>query len=156
MAPALSNPFEGLRNQALAARAPSARDGRVYGGMLDWALDGGLATLFVLSDGTASLYLSSGGGVIDGAAHLAVRDAGRRFLATLDQALPLMSPDPSGERPPVGMTDLRALTTGGRYVARVATELLGRQLHPMAAAFHAGQTVIGELRRVAEASEPPG
>ncbi|HEY8644013.1 MAG TPA: hypothetical protein VIO84_14765 [Candidatus Dormibacteraeota bacterium] len=156
MAPALSNPFDGLRDQALASRVPAAAGGRVYGGLMDWNLGSGLATLFALHDGTASLYLSSGGGVIGGHAHLAVRDAGRRFLLTLEQALPLMSPDPSGEKPPSGMTDLRALTPGGRYAARVATELLGRGPHPLAAAFHAGQAVIAELRRVAESSQPPG
>lgn len=156
MAAALSNPFDGLRNQALAARWPGAAGGRVYGGVMDWRLDSGLATLFALADGTASLYLSTGGGVIGGAAHLAVREAARRFLLTLEQLLPEMSPDPSGEKPPPGMTDLRALTADGRYVARVATELLGRRPHPMAAAFHAGQAVIAELRRVAEASQPPG
>ncbi len=152
----LTNPFDGLRDQALKARLQAPAGGRVFGGLMDWSLNGGLATLFALADGTASLYLSGGGGVIGGSAHLAVREAARRFLLTLEQLLPQMSADPSGEKPPPGMTDLRALTPDGRYVARVATELLGRGLHPMAAAFHAGQAVIAELRKVAEASQPPG
>lgn len=146
----LNNPFDGLREMALRSRADPPPGQRVYGGLMDWSLGSGLATLFTLSDGTTSLYLSGGGGVIGGQGHLAVRDAGRRFLATLDQLLPQMGADPSGAKPPAGMTDLRALTPQGRYVARVATELLGRGQHPMAAAFHAGQAVIAELRKIAE------
>jgi len=146
----LSNPFDGLRSQALRTADPGGGSGgQVYGGLLDWNLGSGLATLFVLSDGTASLYLSGSGGVLGGQSHLAVRDAGRRFLATLEQLLPRMGPDPTGQKPPDGMTDLRALTPRGRYVARVATELLGRGQHPMAAGFHAAQAVIAELRKVA-------
>ena len=41
----------------------SSTPGRlVYGAIMDWSLDTGVATLFALEDGTASLSLSSGGG----------------------------------------------------------------------------------------------
>ncbi len=146
----MSNPYQGLREQALKAADPGSGR-RVYGALMDWPVGSGMATLFVLADGTASLYLTSGGGVIGGQAHLAVREAGLRFLDTLEPLLQLFQRDPaSAPLPPADLTDLRALTTEGRMVGRAPTQLLGAGRSPLSPAFHAAQAVIAELRKVAE------
>ena len=153
---AAANPFDGLRSQALAATPklagwnPGPTGRRVFGAVLDWGLDRGLATVFALDDGTASLYLSSGGGVIGGGFHASVRLAALAFIASYEPFLDSMEIDPDGEVPPPGNTDLRALSLDGRRFARAATDVLGNGRHPMSAVFHAGQALIGELRATAE------
>jgi hypothetical protein len=153
------NAFAGLRAQALQATPElaglsSVPDARViYGALLDWALDeGGVATVFTLQDGTASLYLSSGGGIIGGGFHEPVRIAVRGFLLAFEPFLDTMLPDSDDAPPPSGYTDLRALTTRGRLVVRASTDDFGKRRHPMSDVFHAGQTVITALRQL----EPTG
>ena len=132
-----------------------ASDGRVvYGAVMDWALESGLATLFALEDGTASLYLSSGGGVIGGGFHEPVRHAAKAFLISFEAHVASMSPDPTGEPPPGGMTDLRALTIRGRLVSRAPTQHFGLMQHPMSDSFHAGQNLIAALRQIADKAGP--
>jgi len=155
------NPFDGLRMQALHATAelagfdPSTSGRFVYGGIMDWTLESGLATLFTLEDGTASLYLSSGGGVIGGGFHQPVREAARVFLLSFEPHVASMSADPTGEPPEYGMTDLRALTPQGRLVMRAPTQELGRGRHPMSDTFHAGQGLIAALRAIASERDQP-
>lgn len=132
--------------------------GVVYGAIMDWALDGGgLSTVFGLADGTTSLYLSSGGGVIGGGFHERVRQATHAFIASFEPYLDSMVADGGAEPPPTGYTDLRALTTRGRFTVRAATKELGKGRHPMSGVFHAGQAVISALRQVPAVGEmrPP-
>lgn len=150
------NPFEGLRQLALSSTPelagwsaqPEAR--RVYGGILDWALDRGVATLFALDNGTASLYLSSGGGVIGGQFHESVNRAAKEFVLAFEPFVGNMEPDVTGEPGPRGTTELRALTGAGRLVVRASTDDFGTGRHPMSVVFHSGQALIFELRQVAE------
>jgi hypothetical protein len=150
------NPFEGLRQLALGSTPelagwttqPEGR--RVYGGILDWALDRGMATLFALDDGTASLYLSTGGGVIGGKFHESVNRAAKEFVLGFEPFVGSMEPDVTGEPGPRGTTYLRALTSTGRLVLRASTDEFGNGHHPMSVVFHAGQALIHELRQVAE------
>ena len=52
-----------------------------WGVIMDWGLTKGTATVFVFSDGNASVYLSSGGGFIGGAQHESIRKAARKMVA---------------------------------------------------------------------------
>jgi len=150
------NPFMDLRKMALeattelAAFDPSRADHQVYGALMDWGMGTGVATLFALQDGTASLYLSTGGGVIGGGSHEPVKSAARAFVRSFEPFVGTMSPDPRADLPSAGFTDLRALTTTGRLVLRATTEEFGRRRHPMADVFFAAQALIGALRAVAD------
>src|SRR5256885_2198980 len=78
-----------LRNQALqttrekiALPAP-ARATDPWAAMIDWALPEGTTTVVSISDGTASVYLSSGGGFIGGGqSHESIRQAAQDAVAT--------------------------------------------------------------------------
>lgn len=150
------NPFFGLRGVALDATPDLAGfnpvpPGRtVYGALLDWGLDQGHATLFTLENGSASLYLSSGGGVIGGQFQPAAHDAARAFILGFEPFMVSMSADVGGDLPPAGYTDLRALTTAGRLVSRAPTDQFGQGQHPMSSVFNLGQAVIAALRQAAE------
>jgi hypothetical protein len=66
------NAFEGLRNMAFTATPEQlglslpADKTVVYGVIMDWEMGGATATTVSYQTGDASLYLSSGGGVIGG------------------------------------------------------------------------------------------
>ena len=65
-----NNQYEGLRDMALNTTpeqqqlSVSRDQTKVYGIIMDWALGNGIATLTSFSTGDASLYYSSGGGMI--------------------------------------------------------------------------------------------
>src|SRR5690348_17043141 len=77
--------YVGLRNQILTldpARAGFAGQA-LWGCVMDTGYPSGAATLVCLSDGTTSLYTSTGGGMIGGGAHEQVVRANAGLLATL-------------------------------------------------------------------------
>lgn len=47
---------------------------------------------FAVAEGSTSLYISTGGGVIGGGEHDSVRDANRKLLAFIETALDLFVP----------------------------------------------------------------
>ena len=65
-----SNPYVGLRQQALTVDlsrlglAPSVEYPQVFAGLMEMGMEGGVATLVVIADGTTSMYRSTGGGII--------------------------------------------------------------------------------------------
>src|SRR5712671_7117575 len=75
-----------LRNQALStnrtengiATPPPAAP--AWGILMETGYDLATVTLFALADGTTSLYISNGGGMIGGQAHEAVRNANAAFI----------------------------------------------------------------------------
>jgi hypothetical protein len=80
-----TNPFNGLRQRALTVDAKmigiSPGKGQIWGAIVDLGMDTGTATIVCFADGTTSLYLSTGGGIIGGGQHEAVRKVTRTFLA---------------------------------------------------------------------------
>jgi hypothetical protein len=146
--------YTGLRRKALSIRrnqvgiGPSTSTATVWGGLMEIGRPRTTASLFVLVDGTASLYLSSGGGVIGGQAHDTVRAAGARFLETanaLAQHLKLTTTYPL---PAVEQTLFYLLTDDGILTAGDPDDDLGNGRHPLSSLFHAGHGVLTQLRLV--------
>ena len=52
---------------------------------MDWGLAEGTATVVALSDGNASVYLSSGGGSVGGASHESIREAAQKMVAAASE-----------------------------------------------------------------------
>src|ERR1044072_5497440 len=67
-----NNPYEDLRNMAFGATQEQigvnipANETKIYGVIMDWDVGEGIATVVAFQSGDASVYLSSGGGVIGG------------------------------------------------------------------------------------------
>jgi hypothetical protein len=55
-----------LRAQALAIRLPGLAPDALHAVVMDWPAANGMTTVLAAADGTASIYLSSGGGFIGG------------------------------------------------------------------------------------------
>jgi hypothetical protein len=103
------------------------------------------------ADGTTSLYLSTGGGIIGGGFHQVVATATRSFLAELEDHLPMLWLDPDAALPATGQVIIRALTYTGRLSAEASEEDLGCGRHKLSRVFHAAHRVITELRLIDEA-----
>lgn len=144
--------YTGLRAQALAVRrdeaglpAPPA-DAPVWGVLMETGYPGAVATLLALADGTTSLYLSSGGGVIGGQAHQSVRAATTAFLDTANHLRAELRPAPATPLPEEGQTVFYALTDAGVLTGGGVENDLGEGRHELSELFHAGHGVIAELR----------
>ena len=108
------------------------------------------ATLFALSDGTTSLYLSSGGGVIGGHAHESVRQASGAFIKAGNDFLQHLKPCESCPLPAIGQTNFYALTDACILTAGAIEDDLGHARSSLSPLFYAGQEVITQLRLISQ------
>ena len=97
----------------VAGMAPTPELPRVWGAIVDWAVGDGFATFVAISDGTASMYLSSGGGVIGGGERPAIARAATRLVATVERELDAMAPAAAPVPPQPGVVMYWALTFDG-------------------------------------------
>jgi hypothetical protein len=148
---------EGLRAQILDLDPAEvgldrfAATRRVWGALLETGYPKATATLVSLADGTTSLYLSTGGGIIGGGGHDRVAAATQSFLAAVEDHLGQLSPDPDSAVPAVGRVIIRAMTYQGRYRAEAAEDDLGDGRHPLSPVFYAAHDVLTELRMIDQA-----
>jgi hypothetical protein len=113
---------------------------------MEMGLAGATATLFALADGTTSLYLSTGGGVIGGQGHENVREANAAFLSMANQSRQHLQPASSTPVPKVGYTLFYLLTDAGTITGGGLEDDLGHGRHVLSPLFHAGHGVMTELR----------
>jgi hypothetical protein len=150
----------GLRAQALGMADVMARAGRPAGAdpaiaaMLEIAFAGTIVSVFATNTGDGSLYVSSGGGVIGGAAHEAVRNAARAFVAAVGRSVSRMDPG-QGEPPETGSVVIHALTPAGLRETRGPLPDFVEGRHPHASLFALGNGVFTQLRIVSERMGPP-
>ena len=148
-----------LRQQALATRrtevgipAPPS-EAPAWGILMETAYPGATATLLALCDGTTSLYLSSGGGVIGGHAHESVRQANTALIETANQYYQHLKPSESFPLPAEGHTLFYVLTDSGVLTGGGREDDLGYGRHPLSPLFHAGHRVITQLRLISESAD---
>jgi hypothetical protein len=108
----------------------------------------GTAALFSLIDGTTSLYLSSGGGIIGGGAYETVRDASAEFIKAGDTVLEHLKPTRDGAFAEPGETLFYALTDAGVFSGCALELTLATGYHPLSGLFLAGQEVLTQLRLI--------
>lgn len=115
---------------------------------MDWNTSGGLATLVAIDDGSVSLYLNPGGGVIGAGTHANVANAASVFrdAATVQRklfrettAFPAPGPDSVVF---YLLTDSATLTSGPIAVSDIQSTS-----HPFAAVGAASQALLAEVRQ---------
>jgi hypothetical protein len=153
-APAVSknvNPFVGLRERALRISAASLGLGtsaqtQPFGVIMETGFSEGVATLVCFATGDASLYFSTGGGIIGGGGHEAVRQAAKRFVEESDPYSALMAPAAEYPLAKPGRTVFYVLTAAGTRSADFLEDDLGDGRTEFSPLFFAGQDVITTLR----------
>jgi hypothetical protein len=121
-----------------------------WGILMEIGLAQGSATIVALSDGSASIYLSSGGGSTGGIGHETIRKAAQAMVALAGKFQSQMSATANFPIPMSGQTIFYLLTDAGVFTASAAEADLGEQRHLLSPLFYAGQEVITQYRLVEE------
>jgi hypothetical protein len=151
--------FVGLRSQLFGVDAaslgiePTEDLVQVWGGVMELGMPEGAATIVSLADGTTSMYLSTGGGVIGGGEHEHVAAASIHFLHRLEGDLDQLPPDESIDLPDPDSVTFYAFTHRGRRRREEAEQALSSEDHPLFSLYAAGHGVITALRETATARD---
>ncbi|WP_020407994.1 hypothetical protein [Hahella ganghwensis] len=123
----------------------------VWGVVMETGLtDGDYYTLAVLADGTVSLYVSNGGGIIGAGSHESVRSSAGRFLVYSEEFFDRGEVTTSYPPPSDNQVNFYFLTDEGNYMYSSPTVALSEGEDPLSLLFLAGHSVISELSEVAE------
>lgn len=117
---------------------------------MDWGVQTGTATIVAIADGTASIYVSSGGGSIGGGqSHSKLRNVAQSAVAIAGELLEHMQrSDDSSRLPETGSVAFYVRTDSGNFTARASQELLSKNQHPMAKLGNIMQEIITEYRLI--------
>ena len=141
---------ENILTRQFIAQFPPGKPGAPRCVLMDWNVGGSVATLVAFDDGTVSLYLSSGGGIIGAGAHANVARAAAPFREQAQAILSKLSrattfPLPAGNNNVVFyvVTDSTTLSSG-----EIDVGLSGLPAsHPFAGLLNSAQALITEVRR---------
>lgn len=143
--------YLGLRRQSITIRPgdlgiPEQSFTGAFGVVMDLAIGGGTATLAAFISGDASLYFSSGGGVIGAKGYESIASATRRFVSITSECAGQMAKADEYPLPSAGVVRFYALTALDVVTAEDWEEELiaGRSRYSNLA--HAGQGVITQFR----------
>jgi len=149
--------YLGLRNLMLQGSrvkfgiSPGSKPTQPYGVLMDWGIPAGSATVVAIADGTASVYLSSGGGFIGGGqSHESIRAAAKRTVEIADEVQPLMQPTTTYPLPQRGQVTFYVLTDAGIFTASASDDDLRGQRSAFYKLGDSAQTIITEYRLIQE------
>ena len=150
------NPFIELREKAFQISPKelgltfSNEETKVFGIIMDWEMDGATATTVSFITGDASLYLSSGGGVIGGGTHQNVKIAAEKFVEQAQSFLAKAKKTESNKLPETNYVNFYLLTNKGTYVGMENIENFDNNSSEWLPLFDQGNRVLSELRNISE------
>ena len=129
-------------------------DGEPWGGaavaMMEIRVSGAVASVVAVADGGASMYLSTGGGVIGAGNHAAVRGAAARFRTATAESRGLFEVTEGFPLPDAGHVRFHARIGEGRYTADALEAAVRSGRHPLSTLYAAGQDLLTEIRLASE------
>lgn len=146
------NAFEGLRNMAFSATPEQLQLSLpkdktvVYGLIMDWGIDGATATIVSYQTGDASMYLSSGGGVIGGGQHQSVNTAAKQFVSSAQTYLDKAIKTETTDLPITDQVKFYFLTNKGKFVGQELIKNFENKSSEWLKLFEEGNKVLTELR----------
>lgn len=150
------NAYEELRNRAfkttpeqLELSLPTDKT-IVYGVIMDWEMGGGIATTVAFQTGDASLYLSSGGGVIGGGQHQNVNSASKQFIRLAQTFIDKATKTEMTDLPKANEVKFYLLTNKGIYVGQEQMKNFENSSSAWLQLFEEGNNVLSELRKTSE------
>src|SRR5882724_8430787 len=145
--------YLGLRNLALQnppakiQGASTAKPGEPFAVLMDWGIPAGTATVAAYADGTASVYLSSGGGYLGGGqSHESIRNAAMKTVEMASELKSLMQPTTTYPLPQRGQVTFYVRTDSGVLTATVTEDELRSHRSPLYKLGDSAQTIITEYR----------
>jgi len=145
-----ANPFEGLRAKALGFRLPEGTARIIdvpdlHGLVVDWSVGSGVATVACMAEGSTSMYLSGGGGIIGAGGHDDVRLASSEVLSEASAARAYLDPATDVPLPTGGRLRFTVILDGGLRSAEVSLEDV-KSGHPLFRLVEAFQRVVFVVR----------
>jgi hypothetical protein len=114
-----------------------------YGVLMDWGIDAGSATVVAVADGTASVYLSSGGGFLGGGqSHETIRAAAKKTVELASEVQPLMHLTTTYPLPARGQVTFYVLTDAGVFTASASDDDLRNHRSPLYKLGDSAQSII--------------
>jgi hypothetical protein len=151
-----TNTFNDLRAMAFSATPeqlqlslPSDKT-VVYGVIMDWGIDTATATIVSYQTGDASMYLSSGGGVIGGGQHQNVNSAAKHFVSLAQSYLDKAEKSETNSLPPQDEVKFYLLTNKGTYVGQESMRNFEDNSSAWLPLFEEANKVLTELRMTTE------
>lgn len=147
-----------LRELALTVPATEVgipEDAGVWAVVMEIEVSGETATLVGMADGTASLYISSGGGIIGGGDHEVVRAAAQGFVAMAQHAQEAVSEPVSADlpHPSPGMVRFYFRSGSGTSTVEVAEEEVADPDHALHDVFASGHRLLEKMRLAVEVQQ---
>lgn len=137
-----------LRNQVLlGSRATfeleiSQEKADPWGVIMDWGLETGSVTVVALSDGSASVYMSTGGGHIGGKSQESIRKAAKKMVGIAAELRPQMRVAKLYPLPKANMLTFYALTDEGVFTSSASVVDVSSQRSPLSKLGNAAQEII--------------
>jgi len=122
----------------------------VYGVIMDWGIDTVTATVVSYETGDASMYLSSGGGVIGGGQHENVNSAAKHFVSLAQSYLDKASKSETNHLPHQDEVKFYLLTNNGTYVGEDIMGNFENNTSTWLPLFNEANKVLTELRLISE------
>jgi len=150
------NSYEELRLKALSITpedlglAFNDSEIAVYGVVIDWEMRGYIATIVAFKTGDASLYLSSGGGVIGGGQHSNINKAAKNIVEFANQFTKLSIPAKVALLPETNKIRFHFLTNKGLYTAQEFMHNIDNETSSWLPFFTSANELLSELRLTSE------
>jgi hypothetical protein len=139
--------YQKMRSNALRVPLPNLSQDQVHVVLMDWHVGTGTATVLAASDGTASIYLSSGGGFIGaGQKSKTVHSLAQQAVQLARTAAPLCDPIESIDLPPQGEVFFYLRTPASLFLGIATDAALGTGKDPFAALGAAMQKIVSAYR----------
>lgn len=148
--------YQGLRNMVLCGTrerfglAHTSSPTEPWGVVMDWGVPSGTATVMALSDGSASIYLSSGGGYLGGQNQESVKRSALHAIEVAREYPGQMQKTTDYILPATGEVIFYLLTDSGVLTASEKETELHDAAHPMAKLGNAMQNVVTQYRILEE------
>jgi hypothetical protein len=149
------------RRHALESRLPRTPPRAIQTVLMDFHVDHGTVTVVACVDGSASLYLSSGGGFLGGSQHYpAIREAALHAVGLATTMQCHFEPTETSALPPLGDVTFYVTTGQGVLMAVASQARLRAAADPLAGLGGAMQRIVTEYRicfpkRPSAAVQPP-
>ncbi|HXX65119.1 MAG TPA: hypothetical protein VEO56_15075 [Bacteroidota bacterium] len=158
--PAPLKVYTDLRNQILTSRSIPRRGPewpeRVWGALMEMGFPRAAATLACLADGTTSLYLGTGGGIIGAGRQVPVEKASVAFLHASDEFLPHLTLTKSFPLPLIDCVRFYVLSAEGVFTEEAPWKDLRGKSHELSPLYFRGDNVLTELRLLDESARRAG
>ena len=152
--PPSNNKYDELRSLALSATPQSLKlkfnnkIKTVFGIVMDWDINDGVATIVAYQTGDVSMYLSNGQIYIGGAAKLPVKNAGLNFANEAKHYISKATETKEAPLPDKNCVRFYLLTNHGKFTFQEKFENLENKTSAWTKLFDLGNIVVTEYRKV--------